>query len=694
MRKPTSTLILVSIVLLTLFSGCASSQVKAARRGDLDALQEYLDDGGDINAPEKGGTTLLMYAAENGQNPTILFLLDRDAVISLKDDRGRTAFLYAVIARQESSAELLLSRGAAVNVLLSSGDSALILAAGSENLSMIKMLLVQGADLNQTNNGGWSALTIALSKDAQRPSKLSALTRHLISLGADIDMNSDVISKIAFTAAASGNVDVLNYLLDLGYNLESRNDKNETLLLTAVSASKTDAVRMLLQRGADWDVKDASGWSLLMKSLYQSASKGEKPDAVAKLLMEYGAIPEGNSPQGIRTAFVAAEKGAQEVLELLLIHGLSPTVRDDQGNSLLMAGIHHPDVVRLMLNKNVPVNAKNKQSMTARLLASRFNQKESLTQLILAGADLNQSDSKGQNALFYTARSADVEMSRKLLVAGISVFSTDKAGNTALHVASESGVPATVRLLLTSGIYVDSSNAKGETPLIVCARNPQHAAEIRQILITAGAKVPVVAVAPVVQAEPETKAPAAAPAPIPKQTAAPAPVVKPAPAPVVTPAPEVKVETPAETQKPTPESVAETPEQKIAPIPAPVNMDEPAPPAGEAELNIHYGWPSINPSAVRGWNNSDKLKGYALLKIAYADSSDWFHQEQIRLPMKGVNADRFEQDLSPHVAAGKACRATLTLPTQKGNALVAEITAVPDVEGKMVLFFDKFRYEK
>ncbi|WP_168203312.1 ankyrin repeat domain-containing protein [Oceanispirochaeta crateris] len=611
MIKKTISSILLTTVLITLFGACASSQVKAARRGDLESLQEFLDDGGNINESEKDGITLLMYAAQNGQNEAISFLLNRGATISLRDSRGYTAFLYAVTSRYESSAELLLSRGAAVNHLLSTGDSALILASGSENLSMVKMLLARGADLNQSNNSGWSALTIALSKDAQRASNLSELTRHLISKNAKLSIHSDVVSKIAFSAAASGNVDVINYLLDLGF---------------------------------DREVKDSAGWSLLMKSLYQSAAGGEGPNPVALLLMEYGALPEGGSTQGAEIAFTAAENGAPEILEILMAYGLSPIIRDDQSNTLLMAGIKHPDVVKLMLDKNISVNEKNQQSMTALLLASQLNQKDSLTLLILAGADLNQSDATGRNALFYTARLKDVEMSRKLLVAGISVYAVDKNGNTALHAASEAGVPDTVRLLLTAGIYVDSSNAQGETPLMASARNPQYADEIRQILITAGAKVPVEEVAPVVK-----------PVHIEKTPVQETPVATPIAVPVVDPTESQETST---------------------------------------ELSIRYGWPSINPSAVQGWNNSDKLAGYALLKIGSAGSSGWFYQNQIQIPMKGVNADSFKQNLSSVVAPGGDCRALLTLPTKKGNALVAEIMAVPDQNGRVVLYFDSFSYEK
>jgi ankyrin repeat protein len=685
MRKSKIATIFIGILLVLMISGCASTQVKAARKGDLDALQKYLDDGGDINAREKGGTTLLMYAAENGQNPTITFLLDRGAIINLKDDRGKTAFLYGVTARKESSALLLLQRGASVNTLLPSGDSALTLASGGENLSMVKMLIENGADLNQTNNNGWSSLTIALSRDAQRPAKLSSLTNYLIGLNANIDIPSPEVDKIAFSAAASGNNEVLNYLLGLGYDLESRNSKNETLLMTAIVAQKTETVKMLLKKGADWSVQDSSGWSALMKSLYVSASKGQKPDAIALILMEYGATVEGGSPQGIETAFAAAAHGSSEILKLLLENSLAPTVKNNQNNTLLMAGIKHISVVNLMIGYQVPINTVNAQGMSALLLASENGNVESLTSVILAGADLNQKDKTGQSALFYTARSGNVELSRKLLVAGISVFGTDKEGNTPLHAASEKGVPETVRLLLTAGIYVDSSNSKGETPLILSDKNSKYSIEIRQILITAGAKVPVVEVAP---------QPAPVLTPKPSSTAVQTtPVI---PVPVVTPAPVVVT---------TPPVAASTPESEKTPVPVdsapvaqsetetPVPLETVAPEAQVSELKIHISWPAINPSAVRGWNNSDKLTGKGIIQIGYKESSSWFYDNQINIPMKGVNADRFEMDILPGAESGKPCKAILTLPTKKGS-LVAEITAIPDLDGKLNLYFDNFKYEK
>jgi uncharacterized protein len=698
--------IFISVILLTaLLSACASAEVKAAKQGDIKSLQEYINKGGDVNEAQRGGTTLLMYAAEAGQIQAINFLLDNGAIISLKDNTGRTAFIYAVIPGKQAAAELLLQRGGDVNITLSSGDSALTLSASSQNQGMMKMLLDKGAELNHKNNGGWSSLTLSLSKDAQRASGINPASNILIERGAALDLNSANVRKVAFTAAASGNRDILKYLLDKGFKLETKSDKGETLLFTAVSAQKTEMVRFLLDRGADWSVKDSSGWSILMKSLYNSAAAGKGPDTIATLLMEKGARPEANSPQAETTGYKAAETGAIEILNLLFDNGLSYNIRDAKGNSLLIAGIAHTKIIRLLIDKGISVDSRNEQKYTPLIMATAGEHRDSLSLLLQAGAEPDLKDNNGQTALLYAAGSSDVEMVRKLLIAGASPHSTDKSGNTALHKAAVKGTPETMRLLLTAGIYVDSSNAQGETAYILTQKNQKYGAAIRDILAQAGAKVPIVEeqITPAPQTktevQPETKKEAVT-------------MVVPVPKPVITdsaqttqqPSTDQKVldsiagslNTPS--SKPNTSSEPVVPEvepetEEPVPSPKPVPPAEPEP-AAQPDLTVRFGWPSINPSSVRGWNNSDKMTGKATLQIAYSSESSWFYEYTMDIPRKGVNADRYEADLDFGSRKLDSCKAVLTIHTKKGNALVSEIIARPDLDGNMILYFDNFKYQK
>ncbi len=675
-----------ALVLAVLLSGCASAQVKAAKSGDINALREYINSGGDVNEPERGGTTLLMYAAEEGQDEAIAFLLDNGARIGQKDNNGRTALIYAVIPGNVSSARLLLDRGADIGLILSSGDTSLILAASSQNRSMVSMLLEKGASLNAKNNNGWSALTTSLSKDAQRSSGVNQTSTYLMDQGAALDVSSSNVSTITFTAAAAGNLDVLKLILGKGFELEKLSSKGVTLLYTAAAANKVEVVRYLLSLGADWDSRDSQGWSALMRSLYNSASAGTGIDSVAQVLMDAGARPEGNSSQGETIAFKSVETGALEILGLMFQYSLNPGVRDSDGNTLLVAGVADQSVVSALLTRSVPVDTRNNSRDTALIIAAKKSYNDSLSLLLQAGAEVDLRDSSGLTALLHASKGSSAEPVRKLLIAGASIHSTDNKGNTALHYAASSGVPDTVRLLLTAGVYVDPTNGKGERPYDLSFNNKRYGDQIREILAQAGAYVPPVQLPEV---EPGTAA-----AVVPSQTSE------------VEESQAVQSSQTSDSSSTASSSSASnssfaSPSSSTsssstaaaATTTAPVASEPAVSVSTRVNLSVSYGWHSINPSSVKGWNNSDKLTGAAILQIGEKGSSSWLYDNTLDIPMRGANADRNEGALSLGSGDAGEYRAVLSLPTRKGNKLVSEITAQTDLEGRLIFYFDSFIYE-
>ena len=392
-----------------------------------------------------------------------------------------------------------------------------------------------------------------------------------------------------------------------------------------------------------------------MKSLYDSASAGKGLDTLAQFLMDKGARPEGYSPEGEITAYKAAETGAVDILSLLLDNGLSTSIRDAGGNSLLMIGVAHTNIVKLLIAWGAPVDARNEQRNTPLIMAAAGGHRDSFSLLLQAGAEPDLRDNNGRTALLYAAGTSDFEMVRELLIAGASPHTTDKSGNTALHTAAAKGVPETVRLLLTSGTYLDSTNSQGETPYVLTYENEKHGTAIREILEIAGAKVsePVAAS----DAAAEAQSNPGSPAPVPVPAAESAPAAEPAPEP-----------------QPVPQAESEA--------------------AVQPDLTVRFGWPSINPSALSGWNNSDKIIGTATLQIGYSSESSWFYEYTMDIPKKGVNADRFEADLDFGNRPLGPCKAVLTIPTRNGNALVGGITSEPDQDGRMILYFEDFEYKK
>lgn len=67
----------------------------AAKKINIELIENYLENGVDINSQDKNGKTILMHASNTGSIKLVSFLLDNGANIDLTDKNGATASSYA-----------------------------------------------------------------------------------------------------------------------------------------------------------------------------------------------------------------------------------------------------------------------------------------------------------------------------------------------------------------------------------------------------------------------------------------------------------------------------------------------------------------------------------------------------------------------------------------------------------------------
>lgn len=92
-----------------------SPLIRAAEAGDLAAIRRVLDDpaGGGADAPGAGGLTALMRAAARGNTDAVALLLARGAAVDARDSFGNTALMYACARGHAGVVEALVEAGAA-----------------------------------------------------------------------------------------------------------------------------------------------------------------------------------------------------------------------------------------------------------------------------------------------------------------------------------------------------------------------------------------------------------------------------------------------------------------------------------------------------------------------------------------------------------------------------------------------------
>merc|ERR1719269_309514 len=128
---------------LTSIQDTSVSLHDAARRGDLQRLQEFLQDGKSVNA---------------------------------KDFKGVTALGYAVGHDQLSIVKVLIDAKANLNDVDSAGNSAVHFAAGYGRVKVLEHLLARGANASKVNQMGLTPLGVAQQNNQQQA--VALLQRH------------------------------------------------------------------------------------------------------------------------------------------------------------------------------------------------------------------------------------------------------------------------------------------------------------------------------------------------------------------------------------------------------------------------------------------------------------------------------------------------------------------------------------
>ncbi len=121
---------------------------EAAGEGDVNAINELLQSGANVNGTIKGDGTPLIAAARGGYLDVVELLLDRGANPNLSSRGDGNPLIAAAGAGFANIVELLLNRGANINEIVPGDENALINASSNGHLDVVKLLVERGADVN------------------------------------------------------------------------------------------------------------------------------------------------------------------------------------------------------------------------------------------------------------------------------------------------------------------------------------------------------------------------------------------------------------------------------------------------------------------------------------------------------------------------------------------------------------------
>ncbi len=126
--------------------------LRAAEGGNIEATEEAIAEGADVNSEDSLGRTALMWAAHNGHTDIVRLLIAYDADVNHADFQDDTALILASRNGHIDAVRLLIEHEADMNHARSDGSTALTLAMEHGHTNIVGLLIAAGADVNRANN--------------------------------------------------------------------------------------------------------------------------------------------------------------------------------------------------------------------------------------------------------------------------------------------------------------------------------------------------------------------------------------------------------------------------------------------------------------------------------------------------------------------------------------------------------------
>ncbi|CAM9838483.1 unnamed protein product [Discosporangium mesarthrocarpum] len=188
---------------------------KAAMQGDLDALLQYIDDGGDVNQRDRDNNTPLHWACQESHFDIVGVLMSRNAAVDPVNDLQSTPLHYA---------------------------------CREGNLDIVTGLINFSANLEARNKDNLSPLHVAAGMGHIE------VTKRLLDNLADMEAEDNALYTPLWRAAYYGHPEVVKVLLDKGANRLARNKKGRKpgdVFSPQVDKDKQDKIKAMLGMNAE-----------------------------------------------------------------------------------------------------------------------------------------------------------------------------------------------------------------------------------------------------------------------------------------------------------------------------------------------------------------------------------------------------------------------------------------------------------
>jgi ankyrin repeat protein len=351
----------------------------SARGGVAKAMQLLIKAGARVEATEPAfNQTALMLAARNNSADAISLLLDNGADINARTslgevppfkppckgtgcgsegvginrgglpDRGRrdaatggmTPLLFAAREGADAAAAVLIKRGANLDLAEANGMTPLLMALLNNQLGVARQLIDAGANVNADDFYGRTPLWAAVeyrNLDMNNRSEDNPSTNHvdraasmpviqlLLKRGANVNARTREVPPSRKWLYALNDVSWVDYT-------------GQTPFLRAAFSGDTAVMRLLLEHGADPNIGTQGGTTALMAAsgvgwVVQQTYTESMPSLLEaiRICLEHKADVNAVNSMGLTALLGAANKGANEIIKLLVANGARLDAVDKHG---------------------------------------------------------------------------------------------------------------------------------------------------------------------------------------------------------------------------------------------------------------------------------------------------------------------------------------------------------------------------
>ena len=224
----------------------AESFVNAARAGEMDVVEVFLNGGIDINSHNNFGDTALMAAAGANGLDMMRYLIGKKVDVNRigKGVVKETALIVAARRSHGGAVNLLLDAGADVHAVGRDNWTALFFAVAENDLVMANLLVKLGAKANHLDRFGLSPLMVSVQKG------YTEMTLLLLKEGANINVRDFSGNSPLILAVFGRNYTIAKMLLDAGSNPNQTTSRGWPLIDLALNRGFLDLANLLLAYGA------------------------------------------------------------------------------------------------------------------------------------------------------------------------------------------------------------------------------------------------------------------------------------------------------------------------------------------------------------------------------------------------------------------------------------------------------------